>query len=140
MGRPTELARQNEVLLGGCPPAYRGLRPGRSLLNEAVNSRPQPRAADLLAERGWTRGGFREQGPICADRATALGSGMADTDPWPEEGGPYLGTLSAGETLLGRGSLMAGEMEPGRTAEHVITREQPLAELSCRHRMEEARS
>ena len=77
------------------------------------------RAIALLALRGWSPGGLGEQGPISADWAVALASGEAHKGA-PEEGGPYLTTISELEATLESGSLVDWEMEWGRTAEQVI--------------------
>ena len=77
------------------------------------------RAVDLLAQRGWTPGGYGEQRPISADWAIALASGEAH-GPWPAADGPYLTTTRELEALLGRGSLLDWEYQERRTAEQVI--------------------
>ena len=77
------------------------------------------RAVDLLNARGWAAGRVEDQGPISADWAIALASGEVGHGA-PEPDGPYLTTMTELEALLGRGSLLEWELDPGRTAEDLI--------------------
>ena len=80
------------------------------------------RAAELLGQCGWDPRGLGVDGPISGNAAL----GLAAEDVWDPQitltvdDSLYLRAVGEVEDLLGRGSLLDWEMEPGRTADEVI--------------------